>query len=238
MHFHPVWSFVLYGFAVAVLAAGAIAWIARAYVRAGGRDRFAQIAWAVGGAAGVLGLYAAVGSPGSPDQALAGRVAALEARVQARGLEAVTPDELLAVLEHRAHADPDSIEARLYSGLILEEIGRDGDAARAFQAVLRRDGSHARATLELGRISARLNGPTDPATLGLFARAAELAPADPLPWFYQALAASEEGRRSDAIKFWTGAQARFAPEDPRQAMIAQMLADARKLPEAPARGRS
>lgn len=238
MLFHPVGSFVLYGVAVAVLVAGAIAWITRAYVRAGGRNRIAQIASAIGGALAVFGLYAGIGSPGAPDQALGGRIAGLEARVQAQGLEAVSPDELLAVLERRARADPDSIEARLYAGLILEELGRDADAARAFQAVLRRDGRHARATIELGRISARLKGPTDPATLGLFARAAELAPADPLPWFYQALAASEQGRHGDAIRFWQGAQARFAPDDPRQAMIAQMLEDARKLPKAPVPVRS
>ncbi len=234
MHLHAVWILSV----SALLAAAAIAWVTRAYVRAGGYNRGAQMAGAAGAALAVLGVYMAVGSPSAPDQALAGRVAALEARVQAGGLEAVTPEELLAVLTRRAQADPASIEARLYSGLILEELDRDNEAARAFEAVLRRDGGHPRAMLELGRISARLNGPAHPATLDLFARAAELAPADPLPWFYQGLVASEQGRRLDAIRFWEGAQARFPRDDPRQSMIAQMLADARKLPKSTPPARS
>lgn len=222
-------SFWVLGLA-SVLVAGAILWVARAYVRAGGRNRGGQILAAGGFALAVLGLYLAVGKPNAPGLPLKARVAALEARVQAGGLEAVTPEELLAVLEARAKADPVATTPRLYAGLILTGLGREEEAARAFDAVLRRDPRNARASLELGRVLAKLNGPNHPATLAQFARAAELAPSDPLPWFYQGLAASAQGQRQEAIRFWEGARARFAPEDPRQAMVSQMLADARKLP--------
>lgn len=225
-----VWVFGL----SALVVAGAIGWVARAFVRAGGRDRAGQTIWAAIGGVAVLGVYAALGAPGAPDLGLEARLSRLEARVQAQGLEAVSPEEVLAVLARRAKADPAAIEPRLYSGLILAGLNRDEEAARAFESVLRRDGRHVRATLELGRVSARLNGPTNARTLAVFARAAQLAPGDPLPWFYQGLAASEQGRRQDAITFWEGAQARFAPEDPRQQMAAEMLAQARKLPAAPA----
>jgi cytochrome c-type biogenesis protein CcmH len=222
----------------ALLVAGAIGWVARAYVRAGGRNRAGQILAAGGFALAVLGLYLAVGKPNVPGLPLKARVAALEARVQAGGLDAVTPEELLAVLEARAKADPAAIVPRLYAGLILSGLGRDEEAARAFDAVLRRDPRNARASLELGRVLARINGPNDPATLAQFAHAAELAPKDPLPWFYQGLAASAQGQRNEAIRFWQGAQARFAPDDPRQAMVSQMLADARKLPQTTSAQRS
>lgn len=149
----------------ALLVAGAIGWVARAYVRAGGRNRAGQILAAGGFALAVLGLYLAVGKPNVPGLPLKARVAALEARVQAGGLDAVTPEELLAVLEARAKADPAAIVPRLYAGLILSGLGRDEEAARAFDAVLRRDPRNARASLELGRVLARINGPNDPATL-------------------------------------------------------------------------
>ena len=222
----------------AVLVASAIGWVTRAYVRAGGRNRAGQILAAGGFALAVVGLYLAVGKPNQPGLPLKARVAVLEARVQAGGLEAVTPEELLAVLEARAKADPAAITPRLYAGLILAGLGRDEEAAGAFDAVLRRDPRNARASLELGRVLVRLNGPNDPAALAQFARAAELAPKDPLPWFYRGLAASAQGQRNEAIRFWEGARARFAPEDPRQAMVSQMLTDARKLPQAGPLGRS
>ncbi len=49
-------------------------------------------------------------------------------------------------------------------------------------------------------------------------------PNEPLVWFYQALAADQDGRSEDAARHWRAAQRLFPADDPRQAMIAQRLA--------------
>jgi len=227
-------ALLLFGLA-ALAAAAAIAWVGRAYIRHGGRDR-ARLAMGAGAAAlGALGLYAVIGSPAAPGAPYAPRIAAIKARVEAGGPEAVTAQELLAVLNEAARKNPADAEPRIFAGLIQMQSNQLREAARSFESALRRDPANARAALELARISAAMNGPAHQNTQQLMARAALLDPANPVPWIYKGLAAAEEGRRDDAVDAWQGALARFAPEDPRRQMALQMLAEAQKTPREEAR---
>lgn len=226
-------------FGLAGLAAAAvIAWVGRAYLRHGGRNRVHLALGAGAAALSAIGIYAVIGSPDAPAAPYAPRIAEIRARVQAGGPEAVAADELLAILNQAAHEDPAAVEPRLLAGLIHLQGNRLRDAARSFEAVLRRDPANARAALELARVSAAMNGPAHQGTQQLFARAALLDPANPLPWIYKGLAATEEGRRDDAIDAWEGALQRFSPEDPRRQMAQQMLNEALKTPREEARSPS
>jgi cytochrome c-type biogenesis protein CcmH/NrfG len=62
----------------------------------------------------------------------------------------------------------------------------------------------------------------------LFEAAAALDADNPVPWLYLALAASQEGRWADAVTLWPKVQTHLPKDDPRQAMAAQMRAEAEK----------
>ena len=226
-------------FGLAGLAAAAvIAWVGRAYLRHGGRNRL-HLALGAGVAAfAALGVYAVIGSPNLPAAPYAPRIADIRERVKTAGPEAVAADELLAVLNQAARENPAAVEPRVLAGLIHLQGNRLREAARSFESALRRDPANARAALELARISAAMNGPAHQGTQQLFARAAMLDPANPLPWIYKGLAATEEGRREDAIAAWEGALQRFGPDDPRRQMAQQMLSEALKTPREEARSPS
>lgn len=230
-------ALLVYGAAIVVVAAG-IAWVSRAYWRSGGRrlGPLAAIAGLAGGA--VLGLYVLKGSPDLPAAPYAPRIADIRARVNAGGPEAVAAEELLALLNKASADNPAQSEPRVLAGLIQLQGNDLRGAARSFEAALRRDPNNARAALELARISAAMNGPAHQGTQQLFARAAMLNPDDPVPWIYKGLAATQEGRREDAIAAWKGALQRFGAEDPRRQMAQQMLAAALKSPREEARSPS
>jgi cytochrome c-type biogenesis protein CcmH/NrfG len=62
--------------------------------------------------------------------------------------------------------------------------------------------------------------------LRLFAAVSAQAPDEPLPWFYQALAASQSGRKADARRLWEATLQRLPADDPRRDMARQMRDDA------------
>ncbi len=193
-----------------------------AYRKGGGARPIASLA-----AGGVLcvsafGIYMAIGRPDLPDQPYAARIDALKQRP----IESYTEGEMLARLAAEARANPTDARPHIATGILYAELGRDQEAARAFQAALRRDPNSALAMLNLGRALVRIDqGRVGPDALNVFAAAAAAAPDDPTPWLYQALAATQDGRRADAARLWAEVKARLAPDDPRQAMAARMIAE-------------
>ena len=218
----------------AVLTALAVWWIARGFVRAGAPGK----RWPVlaAGAAGILvtlGLYLALGRPGLPDAPFAPRLADVEARARTAPLS-LRADELLAILDQRSKAAPDDPMPHLFSGDILAGEGRDTEASRAYRQALRRNPDLAPALMGLGRVSVRIDqGVVSPASLDLFRRAAVLAPEDPAPWLYQAMAASQEGRPAEAAPLWREVLKRLPPDDPRRAMAETMIREGAKTPQQP-----
>lgn len=167
-----------------------------------------------------LGLYLLIGSPALPDAPFAARLEALKGRDPTT----FTAAEALAVLGQAARDNPSDPLPHLFSGQVLFEVGRDQEAARAFDAALRRDPALSEAMLGLGRAMVRLEqGRVGADARALFERAGAQSD-DPAPWIYQAMAAMQEDRAADARRLWGEALARMSAEDPRRAMAARMSA--------------
>lgn len=227
-------------FAVAALIAGlALWWVLRAFAQAGGgagegaggaapNARRAALVFAAVAALAVIGLYAVTGRPNLPDQPYKSRLAALKETDPTQ----MSPEQIMAVLAERARQDPRDPRPHIFTGQILAELGREQEAARAYEAALRRDPMNPAALLGLGRVAVSLQaGAITPEALSLFQAAAMAAPNDPTPWLYQALAATQERRWADALKLWPEVEKRLAPEDPRHQMVAAMIAEARNPPK-------
>jgi cytochrome c-type biogenesis protein CcmH/NrfG len=203
----------------ALITSAAGFWVLRAYRRAGGGARTAgpALVACAAGAIAALVAYLAVGRPEMPGAAYAARLEALKYRDPTT----YTADEALAVLAEAARDDPRDAQPHFYSGEVLLNMGRAQEAAREYDAALRRQPQHPEAMLGLGRALVRIDGRVTPEALALFQQAGALTN-DPTPWIYQAMAAIEENRVADERRFWGEALQRMSPDDPRRAMAERM----------------
>jgi cytochrome c-type biogenesis protein CcmH len=211
--------------AAAVLCAAAAAWVLRAYRRAAGggeapaRPAFIVVAVTI---AAALGVYIALGRPDLPDAAYASRLEALKQRDPTT----FTGEEALAILHEASRDEPTNPLPLIYSGQVYMQLGDAENAARSFDAALRRDQNNVEAMLGLGRaMVARDEGVVSPEALALFQRVTAQSE-DPAPWIYQAMAAMQDGRDADVRRLWGEALQRMAADDPRRAMAAQFASGA------------
>ena len=204
----------------ALMTAGAAGWTLRAY-RAGGADAGAPapaLLACAGAALVALTAYLVIGRPGLADAPYSARLEAL----RHRDPTTYAPDEALAILDQAAKDHPADARPRFYAGQILLDQGRPEDAARQFDAALRRDPRSAQAMLGLGRAMVRAaGGRVTPEALVQFQQAGALSN-DPAPWIYQAMAAMQDNRVADTRRYWNEAYARMALDDPRREMARRM----------------
>jgi len=199
----------------ALITLAAAVWTLRAYREAGGRRARGSMMFA--GAVGLvaLGAYLVMGRPELPDAPFAERLAALKERDRAT----YNGEEWLAYLADEAKAEPDNAAPLFMTGQIYLAHRRPEEAARAFDAALRRDPLLVPALLGLGRSLMAIDGGTiSPEALAAFQQAAALDDADPTPWLYQALAAMEADNGAEARRFWGEAHRRMREDDPRREM--------------------
>jgi cytochrome c-type biogenesis protein CcmH len=204
----------------ALLCAGAALWVLRAYRRAGGgaRTAFPALTACAIVAIATLGAYLVIGHPELPGGAYAQRLEALKERDPTT----YTGDEALVILHEAARDNPDDPLPHFYTGQLLLNQGRAHEAARAFDAALRREPRLAEAMMGLGRAMVRIDqGRVSPEALALFQQAAQLTD-DPAPWIYQATAAMADNRDADARRFWGEALTRMSADDPRREMARRM----------------
>lgn len=204
----------------AVLIAAVAFWVLRAYRRAGGGARTAFPALAACGAVAVLtlGAYLLIGRPELPGLPYQARLEALTGRDPT----SFTADEALAVLHQAARENPADPLPHFYMGQLLLGQGRPAEAARAYDAALRREPELAEAMLGLGRAMVGVEqGRVTPEALALFQQAAQYTD-DPAPWIYQAMAAMESNDDANARRLWGEALSRMPPEDPRREMARRM----------------
>lgn len=223
-----MWSALTVLLIAAVLTAGAAFWVLRAYKRAGGGARSGRLALAACAAAAIaaLGVYLVIGSPELADAPYAARLEALKHRDPTT----YNADEALAVLHNAARENPGDPLPHFYSGQLLLNLGRAEEAARAFDAALRREPMLAEAMMGLGRALVSIDeGRISPEAVALFQQAGALTN-DPAPWIYQALAATQSNQRTDARRFWSEALNRMAPDDPRREMVRTMIAETGREP--------
>lgn len=198
-----------------LLAAGAAFWALRATRRAGGNAKTGRLVlFAVASASVVaLGVYLINGRPDLPGGAYAARLAALQERPQ----ETYNAEEWLALLGEEARANPRDSWPFLASGEVLIRTNRPQEAARAFDAALRRDPRSADALIGLARSMAMTEGRFTPEALAFLEQATTVTN-EPAPWVYRAMAAMEAGQDEQARTMWSEAYARMSADDPRREM--------------------
>jgi cytochrome c-type biogenesis protein CcmH len=185
-------------------AAAARTEIARRLIRAGdapadklepreGLRRFATVA-IIATPLLALGLYLLIGSPLFPDQPLAARPDAQAQReVQA----------LVKKVEAHLAAVPDDGKGWEVLAPVYRRLGRTTDAVNAYTKAIELLGATAEREGDLGEaIAAANNGAVTPHAAAAFEKARALAPDDPRPRFYLALALTQAGRTDEARAAW------------------------------------
>ena len=205
---------------IAALFVGAATfWVLAAYRRAGGDARSARtilLACAAVGAV-ALGAYLFAGRPDLPGAPYQRRLEAL----RLRPMETYSIDEALAVFTADAKARPNDPIPHIEAGRVLLIAGRPQEAARSFDAALRREPRQAAAMLGMGEALVVINGAFTPEALALFQQAGSLTN-DPAPWVYQAMAARQQGRSAEARALWREALARMSEDDPMREVARRM----------------
>jgi cytochrome c-type biogenesis protein CcmH len=163
------------------------------------------------------GLYFLIGSPGRADLPFQAR----EQELLSRDPSTLSGDEILLLLQERARIDPNDPKPHALMGQVLASTGRDQDALRAYQAVLRRTPNDSEAIAEAAGILMRLNGNQ----LGEDAKAALNAaltanPKSPSARYYLGLVEWQEGRRAVAIAAWQSAYDAIADQPEAQTTLA------------------
>jgi len=218
-----VWTAVIVLLTGAALAAGAAFWVLRAYRRAGGGASSARPALLACFAVTIagLGVYLAIGRPELPGAAYAQRLETLLAGLQSPTPPPITREEYLAVWLHLSRENPQDAVPHVEAAKVLLSMGRGREAALEFDRALRLEPQSVEALLGMGRALVAIEGRVTPEAQAYFVQAGEISD-DPVPWIYQAMAAMEQNRETDARRLWGEALQRMAPDDPRREMARQM----------------
>ena len=205
------------------MTAAAAAWTLRAYRLAGAGLVSARPALLACGAVALmaLGAYLIVGKPSLADAPIDARLEAL----RHRDPTTYTAEETLAVLNRAAQANPRDGRPHLFAGQILLSQNRAEEAARQFDAALRRDPRSLEAMMGLGRAMVRIaDGRVTPEALSLFQQVAAQTN-DPAPWIYQAMAAMQDRRVGEARRLCAEAVRRGAPSEMCHGLVGDAAAD-------------
>jgi cytochrome c-type biogenesis protein CcmH len=180
------------------------------------------------------GIYAFSGKPGLPDQPFAKR----EQELLSRDPSTLGESEILVLLQERARLNPNDHVPHMLMGQVLMAAGRDQDALRAFQAVLRRKPNDAEAIAEAAGLLIKMNG----GQVGADARQAldaalKINPNSPTARYYEGLAQWRAGKKDDAMTIWSNAYDALATQPDGQALIAARAAQVlSELDRGPASG--
>lgn len=199
----------------ALLAAAIAFWTLRAARRAGGDLRTGRLVLLVSAGVSVvaLGIYLVNGRPSLAGGAYAARLDALRDRPE----ETYNAEEWLAILADDSRADPRDPWPYLATGEVYLRTNRPEEAARAFDAALRRDPQSVDALIGLARSIATMEGRFTPDALAYLEQATTVSN-DPAPWIYRAMAAMEADDAVQTRRMWSEALARMGPDDPRREM--------------------
>jgi cytochrome c-type biogenesis protein CcmH len=168
------------------------------------------------------GLYLVAGQPGLGDLPFAKR----EQELLSRDPASLTQDEILLLLQERARLNPNDPVPHMLMGQVLMGAGRDQDALRAFQAVLRRAPDNAEAIAEAAGILTKLNGgKIGPDAQAAFDAALKINPKSPAARYYLGLADWKVGNKSAAMTGWSSAYDALKDKPDGQALIAARAAE-------------
>jgi cytochrome c-type biogenesis protein CcmH len=169
------------------------------------------------------GLYVVSGSPGRADLPFQAR----ERELLSRDPATLTQDEIIVLLQERARLNPDDPIPHALMGQVLSAAGRDQDALRAYQAVLRRAPNDGEAIAEAAGILVRLNnGQIGPDAQQAFDAALKVNPKSPSARYYLALADWQGGRRDGAMTAWANAYQALSDQPAAQEVFAARVVGA------------
>lgn len=145
------------------------------------------------------GLYAALGSPQTPDEPLALRQ---DREPQPTGQPNV--QEMVASLEARLAATPDDLDGWLMLARSRAVLGNTTGSVEAYRHALTLAADDPRAIGGLGEaLTAAADGIVTPEAKSEFVRLAEVDPQDPRAAFYLGWADSQAGDEQAALKRWS-----------------------------------
>lgn len=177
-----------------------------------------------------VGLYAAIGLPGYPDQPLVAR-------------QSAPPDQMdimAAVAKIEAHLarNPDDGKGYEVIAPVYMRIGRFADAAKAWGESIRLSGATPERVTLMGESLIFANdGKVTPEATKVFERALAIDPAFPQARFYLGLGAEQAGDKQKAIDIWSNLLGDAEPGAPWADVVRQRLAglgvNAPAAPKAP-----
>lgn len=189
----------------------------------------AVLASTLGAAALAVGIYAMVGSPGSPDQPYAARLKAWTETDPAT----LGPAEAAAVLADLARRRPNSGEVWSFLGRARAASGDTFGAAQAFEKAVALRPNSAEDWSALGEVLTELNeGKLGPDAERAFRRALAIDPRAPGPRYGMGRAEIAAGRKAEGLKLWREALALLPAEDPRREALRREIAAAERAPAA------
>jgi cytochrome c-type biogenesis protein CcmH len=167
------------------------------------------------------GFYVVGGSPNLADLPFAKR----ERELLSRDPASLSQDEILVLLQERARFNPQDPVPHMLMGQVMMTAGRDQDALRAFQAVLRRAPNNSEAIAEAAGVLIRLNGnKIGPDAQEALDAALKINPNSPAARYYVGLSKWQSGDKSAAMTLWSTAYDALADKPDGQALIAARAA--------------
>ncbi len=181
--------------------------------------------WLILGACLAVGVagYLFVGQPGSGDQPMSARQAALAQKV-ATDPQSLSPAELLSRLEQAVKDQPAAPEPHFFIGEMLRAQGRPEDALRAFQSALRRNEDFVPALVALSDVLVELSdGAISADATRLYARAYQLDETQVRAGMFAAMGAAQAGDQVKAEQAMRYIYARLPEDDPRRERFRVMI---------------
>jgi cytochrome c-type biogenesis protein CcmH len=170
-----------------------------------------------------VGGYLMLGHPGMDDMPMDKRQHEISEKIRTAP-ETLTTAEALASLEQAAINQPNAPEPRYYIGEMLRGQNRPDDAARAYQAALRRDETYVPALVGLAQVLVDLgDGQVGPDAARLFARAYELDDTQVRAGMWAAMGAAQAGDQEKAAQMMRAVFAKLPADDPRRERFGAML---------------
>lgn len=181
-------------------------------IRAGARDRFQVLAGVAATAAGALGLYAAFGAPGLPDQAYERRV-----NQWATELDTLEAPQIAAVAARLVRERPDDHQALTMLGAARFEAGDPIGAVSAFRRALALQPNDATSWARLGESLVRANqGEVGGDAEAAFVQALRRDPGQLGARYFLGEAAMARADDTGVRAMWDPLIAALDPSDPRR----------------------